>query len=122
MPHLTIELSSNLESRIACDSLLSEAHQALLMSGVFDGPDIKSRVVRLSEFQIGTSADVDEGFVHVRLDLLAGRSEDTGRQLSQTLVRALVGVLPNGLGFPVQVSCDVREMNRDSYSKAIHTK
>ena len=119
MPHLTIEISANLESRVAAGELLSAAHQALLVSGVFDGSDVKSRAVQRGEFRIGAGAE-PEGFVHASLELLAGRADVVRQQLSQAVVAALIAALPRGIGFPVQISCDVREMNRDCYSKAIY--
>ena len=118
MPHLTIEISANLKSQGA-DGLLNAAHQALLVSGVFDGPDVKSRAVQRSEFRIGVGAE-PEGFVHASLELLSGRTDVVRQQLSQAVVAALIAALPRGIGFPVQVSCDVREMHRDCYSKAIY--
>jgi 5-carboxymethyl-2-hydroxymuconate isomerase len=120
MPHLTIEISANVASQAASGDLLCGAHAALLSSGVFDGPDIKSRVVNRAEFCIGTGAQ-PEGFVHASLELLAGRTEVVRQQLSQAVVAALMAVLPKGIGFPVQISCDIREMNRDCYAKAIYT-
>ncbi|MDR7377834.1 5-carboxymethyl-2-hydroxymuconate isomerase [Rhodoferax ferrireducens] len=119
MPHLTIEVSANLELRVAASELLNATHQALLASGVFDGPDVKSRVVQQIAFRIGVGTQ-PEGFVHASLELLAGRTELVRQQLSQAVVAALVAALPRGIGFPVQVSCDIREMNRDCYSKAIY--
>lgn len=119
MPHLTIEISANLESHVASADLLGGAHQALLLSGVFDGPDVKSRVVQRNQFRIGAGG-VSEGFVHASLELLTGRTEVVRQQLSQAVVAALMAGLPRGMGFPVQISCDVREMSRESYSKAIY--
>lgn len=120
MPHLTIAITGNLRQPLAQAGLLEAAHRALLDSGVFDGPDVKSRVVWHDDFLVGRSGAV-EGFVHASLELLSGRSEAQRRELSSGVVQALAGRLPSGLGLPVQVSCDVREMNRDCYAKAIHT-
>jgi 5-carboxymethyl-2-hydroxymuconate isomerase len=121
MPHLTVEITSNLEPLLAPDALLDRAHQALLKSGVFEGADVKSRLVRHDAFRIGHQG-TREGFVHASLDLLAGRTEAVRRELSDAVVAALVGGLPRAIGFPVQVSCDVRDMNRDCYAKAIHNE
>jgi 5-carboxymethyl-2-hydroxymuconate isomerase len=121
MPHLTVEITSNLEPLLAPDALLKQAHEALLASGSFEGGDVKSRLVWRELFEIGRRG-TGEGFVHASLELLAGRPETVRRALSQAVVAALVGGLPRGVGFPVQVSCDVRDMNRDCYAKAIHNE
>ena len=120
MPHLMIEVSDNLRQPLAQAGLLAAAHHALLDSGVFDGPDVKSRLVWRDEFLVGRTGTA-EGFVHASLELLSGRTDAQRRQLSDAVVQALVARLSQGLGVPVQVSCDVRDMNRDAYAKAIHT-
>ena len=119
MPHLTIEISTNVASKGVSAELLLRAHEALLGSGVFDGPDVKSRAVERTEFRIGTNQQ-PEGFVHASLELLAGRTDAVRAQLSQAIVAAMKAALPGGVGFPVQISCDIREMNRDCYAKAIY--
>ena len=119
MPHLTIEVTENLRSQVKAAALLDAVQEELLASGVFDGPDIKSRVMWLSDFRIGRATG-EEAFVHASLALLAGRVEAVRKQLSKVIVAALSAHLPVELGYPVQVSCEVREMNRDCYTKAIH--
>ncbi len=119
MPHLTIEISANLASPGLSGELLRSAHEAVLTSGVFDGPDVKSRTVERTEFRIGTGKQ-PEGFVHASLELLAGRTDAVREQLSKAVVAALMAALPSGVGLSVQISCDIREMNRDCYAKAIY--
>ena len=82
--------------------------------------DVKSRLVWRDDFLVGRAGNA-EGFIHAALELLSGRSDAQRHQLSSSVVQALAARLPRGLGAGVQVSCDVRDMNRDAYTKAIHT-
>ncbi len=120
MPHLTLEATANLRHALESAAVLDAAHRALLGSGVFDGPDVKSRWLWLESFRIGQAPDAG-GFVHASLQLLSGRSASVRSQLSLAVVQALAGAMPAGLGLSVQISCEVREMNRDCYAKAIPT-
>ena len=121
MPHLTIEISSNLKPLLSADALLDDAHQALLTSGVFEASDVKSRLAWRDAFRVGHHGTA-EGFVHASLELLAGRTEAVKQQLSNAVAAALAGSFPRKVGFAVQVSCEVRDMNRESYAKAVHNE
>lgn len=118
MPHLTIEATDNLNPLIEPVVLLQSAHQVLLDSGVFDGADVKSRLLWLDAFLVGTSGR-SEGFIHASLDLLAGRSSETCRQLAAAVVDALQSHVAAHCSIAVQISCNVRTMERDSYAKHI---
>ena len=117
MPHLTLEVTDNLRSSVNATTLLQAAHQALLASGVFAAADVKSRLLWLDTFCVGQANDVEaaEGFIHARLDLLAGRPPKVRRGLAEAVVAALKGHMAFSL--PVQISCLVGEMDCQHYAK-----
>ena len=116
MPHLTIEITSNLKPFVHAPALLQVAHQVLLQSHVFSASDIKSRLVWLNDFCTGEAGDA-EGFVHASLDLLAGRPPEVRQKLAADVASALQFGLDEVVSIPVQVSCWVRDMDQGSYSK-----
>lgn len=117
MPHLTIEITRNLQAHANADALLQAAHQALLASGVFAAADVKSRLLWLDTFCLGPAGAADKaaGFIHARLDLLAGRPPEVRQQLAEAVVAAVKAHIAPGL--PVQISCLVGEMDRHHYAK-----
>ncbi len=117
MPHLTIEYTDNLH-HVQAEPLLLALNRALLDSGQFDEPDIKSRALRLQAYRTGTSPQ-PRAFVHAQLAILSGRSVETKQQLSASLLRVLQSAC-EGAGVPsVQLSVDVQDMERACYAKAI---
>ena len=68
MPHLTLEITANLRPRLADAGVLEAAHGALLASGAFEGPDVKSRLLWLEEFRVGRAGST-EAFLRYRVPL-----------------------------------------------------
>ncbi len=117
MPHLTVEYSGNL-FQFPVEATLRALNQLLLDSGHFEESDIKSRALRFDQFAVGTASD-PRAFIHARLALLSGRPVETKRELSQALLRGLEQLCPCPIGFELQVSVEVQDLERESYAKAV---
>ncbi|MDB6145034.1 MAG: 5-carboxymethyl-2-hydroxymuconate isomerase [Pseudomonas sp.] len=118
MPHLTMEHSANLPELNLAKTLLV-LNQTLLISGHFGAEmDIKSRSIAVEVFQVGTVA-ASRGFVHLKLALLSGRSSGVKKVLSESLLAALQDASTWPAGVEVQLSCEVVDLDRDSYAKAV---
>ncbi len=117
MPHLTIEYTDNL-THIQAEPLLLALNQALLDSGQFDEPDIKSRATRLQAYRTGTSPQ-PRAYVHAQLAILSGRSAETKQLLSASVLRVLQSACEGAMVPSVQLSVDVQDIDRASYAKAI---
>lgn len=116
MPHLTVEHTSNLTS-FQPDVTLTALNRILLQSGQFSDEDIKSRAVALSHFRVGSQPS-GHGFIHVTLSLLSGRSPDVKRALASQLLAELQGHVQDASAtLAVQLSVDVRDLDRDCYAK-----
>lgn len=117
MPHLTLEYTANLED-FPASRVLARLNGSLLASGQFEGPDIKSRALALDCFQVGDGMS-DAAFVHVTLSLLADRTPETKKALSEALLDAVQHVVspPGHLQACLQTTVEVRDLDRALYSK-----
>lgn len=112
MPHLILEYSANIAPNIAQADLLTHAHGAMLASGVFNAPDVKSRAYAAQDFRVGTQG-TDASFIHARIYLLEGRTAEQ----KTTVVEAIFAALQTHAPYASQVSVDIRDMGRDTYRK-----
>ena len=117
MPHLHMEYTANLPE-LNADMALIRLNNALVASGQFAAEfDIKSRAVKVETFKIGTAMG-ERAFVHVKLALLSGRSAETKKQLSQSLLAVLQELCEWPAGVEVQLCVELLDIDRESYSKA----
>lgn len=115
MPHLTLEYSGNLSGLDVRQALVS-LNAALLDSGHFDAPDIKSRAIPLEAFLVGDGIE-SAAFMHVTLRLLSGRTSETRGLLASALLKVLTGVLPRIASQSTQLSVEVIELDSVVYAK-----
>jgi 5-carboxymethyl-2-hydroxymuconate isomerase len=119
MPHLTLEYTNNLRLFDAAKAL-RDLNGALIESKLFEEADIKSRALSLDTFLVGASPD-PRGFIHVRLAILSGRSEQAKRDLSASLLHALKARCEPMAGGEIQLSVEIQDIERGSYAKATLT-
>lgn len=116
MPHLHLEYTANL-TELPVEKTLLRLNNVLMASGQFGSEfDIKSRAVKVESFQVGTSLSL-RGFIAVTLSLLSGRSPQVKKQLSEGLLAALQDLGEWPVDLQVQLSVQLVDMDRDSYSK-----
>ncbi|WP_119157263.1 5-carboxymethyl-2-hydroxymuconate Delta-isomerase [Caldimonas tepidiphila] len=116
MPHLVIEYTGNLDADPT--RLLAAANEALLGTGEFGETDIKSRCVRLEHYRHGVEARRSV-FVHATLSILSGRTVETRKRVAQALAQALAACVPPCADAEVPVTVDLREMQRETFGKAV---
>ncbi|MBM3116639.1 5-carboxymethyl-2-hydroxymuconate Delta-isomerase [Jeongeupia naejangsanensis] len=116
MPHLSLEYTQNLVDYDAPQALRILG-QVMFDSGLFGEADIKSRAYRLDDHLVGTG-DTGTAFLHVQVSLLCGRTDAQKQALGARIAAALKSTLPAVNG-PVQLTVDVRDMNRDCYAKEV---
>jgi len=109
MPHCIVECTRAVAGQVPVERLMRAVHDAALASGLFTVGDVKIRVLVHEHSLVG---GIDADFVHVFAYVLTGREEADRKKLSASVVRGLAALLPG-----VQaISCDVREMNRATFS------
>jgi 5-carboxymethyl-2-hydroxymuconate isomerase len=117
MPHLTLEYTANLAGFDPLPTLRA-INRALAATGEFKEADIKARAWQVTDFMIGT-VEEQRGFVHARLAILSGRSEDTKKMVSATLLEVLQSACPRVPGVAVQLCAEIVDIDRASYAKSV---
>lgn len=110
MPHLIVEYGGVEMPQEA----LPELHRTLLNSGLFEEHDLKIRLCPYAEAEYSVGGG-RMPFVHLSLYMLEGRSESGKAALSRELagvVDKLTAAAPQ-----IQISVDLRDMVRTTYSK-----
>lgn len=117
MPHLVLEYSANVLDTVEPKALFDELHHALLEFETFPLDDIKSRVVRYTDYFIG-DGDARNAFVHLNFSLLSGRDISVRQRITQACLKVLTQRFQRSVEhLHCQVSVEVREMERSTYAK-----
>ena len=89
MPHLTLEYTDNIrDPRIP--ELLRKLNGVLLARpDIFPVGGIRARAYRLSEYALADSSEPSDAFVHLRLQIGAGRSEEVKKETGDALFAVL---------------------------------
>ena len=111
MPHIVIEYSANLESRIALRELVEKAHEAALASGVFEVGGLRTRCARRDNYRIA-DGHPDNSFVAVNVRIGHGRDEATRHRAGKMIFEAVCAHLaPVYATTPMGITLDVAEID-----------
>ena len=88
MPHLIVEYSANLESRLGLEALMATLRDVAVAGGVFPLAGIRVRAAPRDHYLIA-DGDPAHGFVHVMARVGKGRGEAVRRAQAQALFDAL---------------------------------
>lgn len=114
MPHLTLEHSQHFTSNTIQSTLLA-LNGILAQSGHFDEIDIKSRSLCVDNCTIGIHPN-QRAFMHIKLAILSGRSQDIKQMLSQELLHTLEKMtFPDDLH--IQLCVEIQDIDKATYSK-----
>ncbi len=116
MPYLVMEYSHSVEERVNVPGLLEDLHYLVLSSGLFESASVKSRAQRCQHWLVGKASD-DADFIHIDFDLLAGRSAQQKRVLSEQLMAVLLAKA----GQIESLTVNVRDMDKDAFQKVTHS-
>ncbi|HVQ66878.1 MAG TPA: 5-carboxymethyl-2-hydroxymuconate Delta-isomerase [Bradyrhizobium sp.] len=112
MPHLVIEYSVGGHERFDMTELMRALHAAAASTGVVQAPDIKIRAISYDDYLV---AGIRDGFCHVSIFLLEGRTPEQKLQLSESLRTSLSKMLPR----TKSLSVDIRDMDSSAYKKRL---
>jgi len=111
LPHIVIEYSANLESRIALRELVQKAHEAALASGVFEVGGLRTRCARRDVYRIA-DGHPDNSFVAVNVRIGHGRDEATRHRAGKMIFEAVCAHLaPVYATTPMGITLDVAEID-----------
>ena len=109
MPHCVIECPAELARQHDMEPLMQAVHGAAAASGLFEASDIKVRVLPSEHYLVGGKT---EPYLHVTTHILAGRSDQQKKLLTEAIVRAVCAQLPQ----LAMVTSEVRDIQREAYS------
>jgi 5-carboxymethyl-2-hydroxymuconate isomerase len=112
MPHLVIEYSVGGHERFDMTELMRALHAAAASTGVVQAPDIKIRAISYDDYLV---AGIRDGFCHVSVFLLEGRTPEQKLNLSESLRTSLSKMLPR----TKSLSVDIRDMDSSTYKKRL---
>lgn len=115
MPHLTLEYTDNLPADIDFDALFARIHTVLAEEGGIRIGNCKSRAVCLGVYRVGSGEP--SAFVHADLRFLEGRPSDVKRQLGKRVLEILNEVYGSLDSPEVQITVEIRDIDRDAYFK-----
>lgn len=113
MPHLIIEYSHDGHGdRFDAPTLMRALHNAAADTGVMKAEDIKVRALPYLDYLVGGQR---QGFCHVSVHLLAGRTAEQKLRLSTALRATMSDLLPD----THSLSVDIVDMDPESYKKRL---
>lgn len=116
MPHMYVEYTDNLQG--INEAALMDALNVAVCGHptVTDEADVKTRIAKLSDYRIGLNT-AGRAFVHVELRLMAGRTAEVKKELSDRIAAVLKAQIPAQPALDVQLSADMVDMDKPSYFK-----
>lgn len=92
MPHFVVEYSQNLSEYVNMDEILDLVHSTACEISAFAPAAVRVRAYASKQYRI---ADLhkDNGFIHVSVRIGSGRSEDTRKEIGETIFNKLVVAL-----------------------------
>lgn len=112
MPHLVIEYSSGLGAALDPQGLMQALCDAVAGSGLAGRGDLKARMLAYDNILL---SDGSQGFIHLTLSLLAGRTPEQKEWLGMMCRDVLVAACPDADA----ISVDVRDMDPVAYKKRV---
>ena len=74
----------------------------------------KSQAIRIKNYHIG-SRNKDEGFIHLKIKILEGRTEKIKNQIIHESLKSLKSYFENTTGHNIQYSIEIQEMKLENY-------
>jgi 5-carboxymethyl-2-hydroxymuconate isomerase len=118
VPQISIEYSSNLGGSFDARGLAARVHELVAATVDTELANCKTRIIELSQFVIGDGGE-DQAMIHVDIRILSGRPEATKRQLGEKVMAALQGMAAKPPELKVQLTVEVRELDRENYHKQL---
>lgn len=113
MPHIVIEHSTEGHGGLFdAPSLMQALHDAAAATGVMQAGDIKTRAMPYADYLV---AGKREGFCHVTVSMLEGRTPEQKVAVSEALRAAMAQLLLQ----TKSLSVDMRDMDAVAYKKRL---
>ena len=113
MPHISLEYTENIQTIIKSD-LFDKLITIIIQAAEVKNKYCKSRAIKIKDFYIG-SRNNNEGFVHLKIKILEGRTEKIKNQIAQKSLKALKSYFKNTRLHNIQYSIEIQEMKKGNY-------
>ena len=113
MPHISLEYTENIETIIKSD-LFDKLITIIIQAAEVKYEHCKSRAVKINDFYIGSSNN-NEGFVHLKIKILEGRTEKIKNQIAQESLKVLKSYFQNTKAHNIQYSIEIQEVKQGNY-------
>jgi len=114
MPHIRIEHTDNIHTTNIMD-LFNSVREILIELADIKGENCKSRAIQLKNFHTGSN-DNNKGFVHMEINILEGRPQETKDKIGRDTLFVLQNYFNNNTDVgPLQISVEIREMKPRDY-------
>jgi 5-carboxymethyl-2-hydroxymuconate isomerase len=110
MPHIICHYSAEPTAQI--HNVIDALHRAAVASNLARSEDYKIRAQAFSDYSVGGAR---KSFFHVTTYMHVGRTMEQKAQFSESLLKALVGALPEFHS----LSIDIRDMDRSAYRRRV---
>lgn len=116
MPQVRIEYSGNLGASFNARRFAGRVHEHLTNIAGAEPASCKTRLIQLSDFVIGDGSE-QNAMIHVDLGITSGRTDQQKEELGETVMRSLREAVEKREGVDLQLTVEVRDMDRDHYHK-----
>ena len=111
MPHLTVEYSANLQSKVDIFRLVETVHQAALRTGVFEIAAIRTRAAG-RDYYVIADGHRDNAFVAISVRVAPGRPPETRKRVGEEIFDAACEFLKSVYETtPLAISLEVQEID-----------
>jgi 5-carboxymethyl-2-hydroxymuconate isomerase len=109
MPHIVIEYSDNLKTKVKESEITKKLHKTVIDSGLFSPEAVKARSVSYSDYVLPEGS---KSFIHITVSILEGRSTGQKASLSNNVFNTAKKAVTCD-----KLSVDINEMETETYRK-----
>ena len=113
MPHISLEYTENIQTIIKSD-LFDKLITIIIQAAEVKYENCKSRSVTIKDYYIGSKKN-NEGFVHLEIKILEGRTEKIKNKIAQKSLKTLKSYFKNTKVHNIQYSVEIQEMKQGNY-------
>ena len=113
MPHISLEYTENIQTIITSD-FFDQLFTIIMQAAKVKFENCKSQAIRIKNYHIG-SRNKNEGFVHLNIKILEGRTEKIKKHIAQESLKALKSYFKNTKVHNIQYSIEIQEMKKGNY-------
>ena len=120
MPNIHLEHTDNIHTKDIMGLFISLQDILIELADV-KAKNCKSRAIHFNNYHIG-SCDINEGFVHLEINILEGRSDEIKTKIGRESLKVLKSYFrDNAGGYSIQYSLEIREMKCSDYFTSNNT-